>query len=366
MAKNYYDILETTKSATDEEIKRNYRKLARKYHPDINPNNKEAENKFKELSEAYAVLSDPEKRKEYDAVGHDAFTNSGHGYNFQNMNYEDIRNFNFGGTSFEDIFGDLFGNLTGRSKKRNINSKGDDITYSVKIPFADAIKGSTYELNINRQVKCPTCHGTGGNKTICPQCKGSGFAGENNGLFNMPCRKCNGTGEIYSSPCQSCHTTGIINATERIKVTIPKGVITGSKVRVAGKGNASLGKGKDGDLYIITEVANHPVYERSGNDLYVNLNIDIFEAMLGSKITAPTPYGEISLNIPAGTQNGQKFRIKGKGMPHLRSDEKGDLYIVVNVVIPEIKNESDKRKLKEVMDNTQRIDRSKILSLGKI
>lgn len=365
MAKSYYDILETTKSATDEEIKRNYKRLAKKYHPDVNPDNKEAENKFKELSEAYAVLSDPEKRKEYDSVGHDAFTNSGHGYNFQNMNYEDIRNFNFGGTSFEDIFGDIFGSMTGRKSKRNINSKGDDITYSVKIPFSDAVKGSTYEINVNRQVKCPTCKGTGGAKKICPKCHGSGFSGKN-AFLNIPCQYCNGSGEVFSEPCKTCNTQGITISNERIKVNIPKGVITGSKVRIAGKGHCSQGKGKDGDLYIITDITNHPIYERKVNDLYINIDIDIFEALLGTKITAPTPYGEISLNIPAGTQNGQKFRIKGKGMPLLRSEEKGDLYIVVNLVIPEIKNENDKQKLQEIMNNTSRIDRSKILSQGKI
>ena len=174
MAKNYYDILEVSKNATADEIKKSYRKLARKYHPDVNPGDKEAESKFKELSEAYAVLSDEEKRKEYDAVGHDAFTNSGHGYNFKNMNYDDMRNFNFGGTSFEDLFGDFFGGFTTRSSRSRAQKKatirGSDIVYSIKVPFADAVKGSTYDLNIKHDAECPTCHGTGGKKTSCSSC----------------------------------------------------------------------------------------------------------------------------------------------------------------------------------------------------
>ncbi len=368
MAKDYYEILETTKSATADEIKKNYRKLARKYHPDVNPGDKDAENKFKELSEAYAVLSDPEKRKEYDSVGHDAFTNSGHGYNFQNMNYEDMRNFNFGGTSFEDLFGDIFGNLGGGRRRRTASSsrKGEDITYSIRIPFADAVKGSSYEINVNRTVKCPSCGGTGGKKSVCTECGGSGVSKNSRGFFQTSCEACGGTGEKYTEACKTCGTSGFVSTSERIKVSIPAGVGSGSKIRLAGKGNASSGSGPDGDLYIITEVASHPVYERNGADLSVNVPIDIFEAALGAKITVPTPYGDVSLNIPPGTQNGQKFRLKGKGMPVLKKDAKGDLYVIAKVIIPKAVTEEERKKLQEIMDGTRRPDRSDLLAKGRI
>lgn len=367
MAKDYYDILGVTKSSTAEEIKKSYKKLAKKYHPDVNPNDKEAENKFKELSEAYAVLSDEEKRKEYDSIGHDAFTNSGHGYNFQNMNYEDMRNFNFGGTSFEDIFGDVFG---GGGRRRHSGSsstahKGEDITYSMRVPFADVINGSSYEINVNRAIKCKTCSGTGGKKATCRQCGGSGTSGSN-GFFQMQCNSCGGTGQQLVDPCKTCGGAGVVTSSERIKVKIPAGVNNGSKIRIAGKGNAGAGSGQDGDLYIITEIAPHQVYIRDGNDINVNVDIDIFEAVLGNKITVPTPYGQVTLSLPAGTQNGQKFRLKGKGMPILKKDTKGDLYIIISVVIPKNMNAETMNLLKEGMEKTSRPDRQALLNKGRI
>lgn len=367
MAKDYYEILGVNKSASADEIKKNYKKLAKKYHPDVNPNDKEAENKFKELSEAYAVLSDQEKRKEYDSVGHEAFTNSGHGYNFQNMNYEDMRNFNFGGASFEDLFGDIFGG--GRSRRRSGASgrpmKGEDITYSMRIPFADAVHGSSYEININRTIKCSVCGSTGGKKSTCRTCAGTGVSG-GNGFFQMQCETCGGTGQEIVDPCKNCRGSGVVSTTERIKVKIPAGVASGSKIRIAGKGNASPNNGPDGDLYIITEVANHSVYERNGNDLSVKIDVDIFEAMLGNKITVPTPYGQVALNLPAGTQNGQKFRLKGKGMPILKKEAKGDLYVVTNLITPKNLPADVTELIKEAMAKTPRPDRQPLLSKGKI
>lgn len=366
MAKDYYEILGVSKSATADEIKKSYKKLAKKYHPDVNPNNKEAENKFKELSEAYAVLSDEEKRKEYDSVGHEAFTNSGHGYNFKNMNYDDMRNFNFGGASFEDLFSDIFGGSSRRRRGgRSEAAKGEDITYSMRIPFADSIHGSSYEINVNRSIKCSECAGTGGKKSTCRTCGGSGVGGSN-GFFQTQCETCGGTGQQITDPCKKCRGVGHINVSERIKIKIPAGVSNGSKIRIAGKGNSGFGGGPEGDLYIITEVAPHPLYVRNDSDLSVTVDVDIFEALLGNKITVPTPYGQVTLNLPAGVQNGQKFRLKGKGVPMLKKDVKGDLYVIINVITPKNLTSEITASLKAAMEKTSRPDRSALLDKGKI
>lgn len=368
MAKNYYDILEVSKTATADEIKKSYRKLARKYHPDVNPGDKEAESKFKELSEAYAVLSDEEKRKEYDAIGHDAFTNSGHGYNFKNMNYDDMRNFNFGGTSFEDLFGDFFGGFSSRSsrsKSQKRASKGSDIVYSIKVPFVDAVKGSTYDLNIKRDAECPTCHGTGGKKTSCSACHGTGLKNDG-GFFASPCNVCGGTGEKIMDTCKDCRGTGFVSVSEKIKIKIPAGVDNDSKIRITGKGNSAGSKVPAGDLYIKTNIIDNPVYERQGNDLYINMDIDIFEASLGTKLTVPTPYGAININIPVGVKSGQKLRIKRKGMPVLKKESYGDLYIVINIKSPNNLSEEAKNLLLSAQKLTPPIDRSDIIAKGTL
>ncbi len=368
MAKTYYDILEVQKSSTADEIKKSYRKLARKYHPDVNPDNAEAEAKFKEISEAYAVLSDDEKRKEYDTLGHDAFTNSGQGYNFSNMNFDDMRNFNFGGGgSFEDIFGDIFGGRTSRARttRRPTNTKGDDITYAIKVPFADSVKGNSIEVSVNHSVKCETCGGSGGKKATCTQCGGTGSNAQG-GFFQMPCNNCGGTGEQYSEKCKTCNTSGYTLTTERIKVNIPAGIHNGAKIRIAGKGNAGKGNGPSGDLYIITEIIASPVYSREKDDLFVTIPVDIFEATLGSKINVPTPYGAVTLSIPAGTKGGQKFRLKGKGMPIIRKETKGDLYIIIELVTPKEINEEVTQMLKNAMEKTSRPDRQSIIEKATV
>ena len=307
MAKNYYDVLGVEKKASDEEIKKAYRSLARKYHPDVNQGDKGAEAKFKEVSEAYAVLSDSEKRSQYDSLGHDLFTNSGKGYNFNNMNYEDMRNFNFGGMSMEDLLGDL-GDLFGSRTRRSTRPmKGSDVQYALSIPFSDVFHGNEYDLNLST-----------------------------------------GSGQ------------------ERIKVKIPAGVNNNSKIRIAGKGNPGLNNGPRGDLYILPKIPKHSVYERDGSDLYVKIDIDMFEAALGAKIQAPTPYGAVNLSIPPATQEGQKFRLKGKGAPALKGSGVGDLYVIVQIKISEIKSEGDRKALSEIMSRYSRPDRDSILQKGVI
>ncbi|MCX8083691.1 MAG: molecular chaperone DnaJ [Calditerrivibrio sp.] len=366
MSKSYYDILGVSKTASAEEIKRAYRKLARKYHPDVNPGNKEAEAKFKEISEAYAVLSDPEKRKQYDTLGHDAFTSSGQGYNFHDMNFEDLRHFRAGSFSFEDIFEEFFGGGTRRKSKQNL--KGEDISYSINLPFETVIKGGEYEISVTRQVNCPKCLGKGGEKIVCTACKGKGYVGNQSGFFftQTPCPSCRGSGEIFRNVCSSCGGTGKIHNTERIKVKIPAGVDDGTKIRVPQKGHEGDFGGLPGDLYIITKISPHLIYERKGNDIYLTVDIDIFEAAMGTKITVPTPYGAVNISIPAGTETGDKFRLRGKGVPNINGTGNGDFYVEVKVRVPKIENETDKRLLEELKKKYGKNLRDRLLEQGRI
>ncbi len=369
-SKDFYQTLEVTKSATAEEIKKNYKKLAKKYHPDIHPDDKEAEIKFKELSEAYAVLSDTEKRKDYNSIGHEAFTSSGQGNNFRNMNSENMGSYRFGGnTSFEDIFGDSFGGggrRRTRKKRPPANQKGEDKLYAVTVDLDDAITGSIIELSITRREKCKQCSGATGTKGKCPDCNGTGEDQTQQSYYQEPCYNCDGTGEAIVEPCKVCGATGLTPIFEKIKVTVPKGIRDGGKIRISGKGDDGRGTGKSGDLYIEINITEHPVYTRDGDNLYLNLDVDIFEALLGAKITVPTPYGEVALNIPKGSDNDQKFRLKSRGMPKMKSVEFGDLYVVIHVKTPKIEDQAILDDIQKVMDRTKRLDRSSILDEGTI
>ncbi|MDY6820559.1 MAG: molecular chaperone DnaJ [Deferribacterota bacterium] len=371
MAEDYYKILGVSRDATADEIKKSYRKLARKYHPDVNPGNKEAENMFKKISEAYAVLSDPEKRKQYDSLGHEAFTSSGKGYDFSRYNFEDLRNFNFGGFSFEDIFEDIFGFSGRRASDRNRRSSvvnGEDLYYTLSIPFRDVIYGGEYEIGITRKITCKKCMGKGGDISKCGVCGGTGFVKKASGFFSLSsaCPQCKGSGEIIYKKCPQCNGMGQISKYEKIKFKIPKGVDNNSKIRIPGKGNDGINGGRSGDLYIVTNVMDHSIYKRVGDNLYVTIDVNMFEAALGSKITVPTPYGPISLNIPAGTQPGQKFRIRGKGVPHLKGGGTGDLYVIMNVIIPQVAYNEDRKYLSQMMQRYNVVNRDEILEKGRL
>jgi molecular chaperone DnaJ len=361
--RDYYDVLGLKKGASESEVKKAFRKLARKYHPDVNPGDKTAEQKFKELNEAYEVLSDPKKRQQYDQFGHAAF---GGGFDasqgpggaggfggFSGFRpgggTEYFRAGNFEG--FEDMLGGIFGG--GRSRQRG-PAKGEDITYTVEIDLEDAIFGRTMQIDLQREASCSTCGGSGAQPGTSPQtcqtCKGKGTIVQGRGFMQMaqPCPTCGGRGTINPNPCRTCGGRGIVPKTDRINVKIPPGVDNGSKIRVAGKGGAGEQGGPAGDVYIITRVKPHFYFERKGDNLYSEVKASLKEAALGEKIEIPTVDGMVSLTLPEGVQSGQQMKLKGKGVPHLGGGGVGDHYVTVKVVTPAGLQERGKELVREL------------------
>ncbi len=348
MAKDYYKILGISKGASDSDIKKAYKKLARKYHPDLNPNDKAAEEKFKDISEAYAVLGDKEKRKMYDQMGPDAFGKYGQG----GYSYQGPFSGKGGSSIFEDIgfdfnLNDLFSNIYNKGGKQKAYSKreeplkGQDIQYTVEISFLDALKGLSTTISYERLVKCSACNGTGHDKRSkpvkCPDCNGTGKITIGPGFLNIPqkCSRCGGTGQIHTASCSACRGRQFIPSKEKISVKIPPGVDNGSKIRVEGKGNAGRNGGPDGDLYIITRVPAHPYFERKGNNIYTEVPITIKEAVLGAKIEIPTVDGVTMLRIPPNTNSGQVLRLRNKGVPDQKGVQRGDHFVKLKIVVPE-------------------------------
>lgn len=320
--KDYYKILGVDRNASDEEIKKAYRRLARKYHPDLNPGNKEAEEKFKEINEAYSVLGDPEKRKQYDRGETFNFA----GFDFSRPDFADLFDFGFG-----DIFSDFFGG------HKVSPAKGSDILIKTEISLEEAYKGVTKPLTVTRNINCSRCGGRGAESTeICPRCKGSGTLSASRGFFTFKqtCPACRGLGEKVSRICLECRGTGKVSFTETINVKIPAGVEDGQRVKVRGMGEAGEHGGPAGDLYIEVKIKPHPVFNREGKDLYVEVPVTVPEAALGAKIEVPALDGVALMNLPAGTQSGQKFKLKGKGMPGPHGTY-GDLYVIIKVVLPD-------------------------------
>lgn len=356
--RDYYEVLGVSKNATDSEIKSAFRKLAKKYHPDVSKE-KDAAEKFKECQEAYAVLSDPQKRAQYDQFGHAAFSGGAGGAGF-----EGFSNFDFGDMS--DIFDDLFGGLGGfggfrqSGSRRSANGprKGNDVLYRMTIDFEDAVNGCKKDIDLDVTVNCPECDGKGGfNSTTCSECRGSGtITQEQRTMFGAfltktTCPHCKGTGTTFEKKCTKCRGKGTIKENKTITINIPAGIDTENRLRVAGKGEAGINGGSNGDLYVEFTVREHEFYKRVDDDIYVDLPITITDAVLGCKKEVPTPYGNIKLTIPGGTQSGDKLRIRGKGMTNVSSKRKGDMYVVVNVVIPE-KITRDQKKLFEELSKT--------------
>jgi len=330
--RDYYEVLGVSKTASDDEIKRAFRKLAKEYHPDINKAPDAAE-KFKEVQEAYAVLSDASKRKQYDQFGHSAFDNMGGG----------AGGFDFGGFDFGDIFSDMFGGSFnfGSSSSRSRGRKGKDIVMKVDLTFEEAAFGTKEDITVDSLEECEECNGKGGfGEKSCSTCHGSGtITQEQRTLFGTymtrtTCNVCGGTGKSYDKVCSNCKGEGRKKKRKTISVKVPAGIDNGMQLKVSGKGEAGINGGPSGDVYLQFSVSDHPLFQRDEDDIYLEVPITITEAILGCKKDIPTLYGTVTLSVPSGTQNGDKHRLRGKGIDNSTNYRKGDMYAVIKVVIP--------------------------------
>lgn len=340
---DYYETLGISKNATQDEIKKAFRKLARKHHPDLNPGDKAAEQKFKEINEAYAVLGDPKKKEDYDRFGKSPFEAGGAWYD------------KTGAPGFEDIFefgmGDIFGNIFGKERAEPFQTRGSDIIIRLEVSLEEAFTGVTKTITINRESACQSCKGSGAmSHETCAKCKGSGKVQTSKGFFRMAqtCSDCGGTGKKITKSCRSCNGRGKSYSADTVNVKIPAGVDTGSKVKVKGKGNAGDMGGPSGDLYIEITVRPHPIFKRDGNDLYLDLPVTFGEAVLGAKIEVPTIDGAAVMTINPGTQGGQKFKLTGKGFPSPKTGERGSQYLNIKIVVPKDMNSRAKEAVREI------------------
>jgi len=356
MAKrDYYEVLGTAKSASPEEIKRAYRRMAMKYHPDKNPGDKEAEGKFKECAEAYEVLSDAEKRKRYDQFGHEGLRGVGM-HDYSHMNVQDI------GDIFGDMFGDIFGDIFGQRRRRGTNaqapSRGYDLETAVELTLEEIARGAEKTIEFTRQDTCAACNGTGSEKgkapTPCPTCHGAGQVQRAGlgGFFQMvsTCPQCRGEGRIITNPCKKCRGAGQVPKKRTVNIKIPPGVHEGQGIRVAGEGEPGRHAGPRGDLYCYVRVKAHTFLMRDGNDLVCTVPISFTQAALGAMIDVPALEGKRQLKVPPATQHGSVFRIRGEGLPDLRSGTKGDELVRVAIEIPRRLTPSQEKLLRAFAD----------------
>jgi molecular chaperone DnaJ len=343
-----YKVLEVSKEASQEEIRRSYRRLARKYHPDANPGDRETEERFKEIQQAYEVLSKPEKRREYDEGPRTFFGSQGAGQP--------------GGADFGDIsdllggfgnLGDIFGRTAGTTRMAKV--RGENITVNVRLNFKDALNGVTTRVGVPVEETCGECRGTGaapGTAPLtCPECGGRGVQSRDQGFFALstPCSRCGGEGRIIEKPCSVCGGNGRVRRNRQVKVRIPAGAKDGMKVRIPGRGSAGRGGGPAGDLYVVTRVEEHPVFKRRGDDFVVEVPVSFVEAVLGAQIEVPRPGGgTVKVRLPAGTQDGKQFKVRGAGAPRTKKNgaEKGNLIVRVGVVVPK----KLKRREREILE----------------
>ena len=371
--KDYYNILGVKKDAKADEIKKAYRRLARKHHPDVNPGDKASEDKFKEVQEAYDVLSDDKKRKVFDRFGYyadnldpDSPFGAGAaaggggpapGFDFSGFSWDTSSSGGGSSSSFRDIFSDLFGGGGGGPRAqpeppRAMPKKGRDIEMPLALSFEEAFKGLTTNITVNRSEQCSRCQGagdTGGPVVQCPTCKGTGQVMRTGGRlqFSQACPDCEGTGR-RREPCSLCNGKGVTPKTEQVKIKIPAGVDTGSRVRIPKKGHGGRLGAEPGDLYILTNVGKHPFLTRKGDNVYITVPITVSEAALGTKIEVPTVEGKAQLKIPAGTESGQKFRLRERGFPSLRNPKlRGDQFVEVKMALPRVISEETKEVLRQ-------------------
>src|SRR5256885_1074561 len=360
---DYYELLGVSRKASAKDIRTAFRKLARKYHPDLNPGDKASEEKFKQLQEAYDVLSDTKKRQMYDQYGFygDSAPPSGYSggrdgaggdvnFNFQGCDFGGGSGGGVGGGSFRDLFSSFFGGRGGASV-RDEAEEGADLEYRLEIDFWDAVRGAVKKIQITRLDSCQTCHGTGavGTPQVCPTCNGSGTIQQAAGKmrFNVPCNRCGGTGKLRTA-CKTCGGEGRVRHNETIDVRIPAGVANGGRVRVPGKGNAGTMSAPAGDLYLAVVLKPHEFFERRGNDLYTRIPVTVSEATLGAKIEVPTIDGRSLVRIPPGTDSGKTLRLKEKGVPSARNGDRGDQYVEIQVVVPPPTDERVRNLMKEL------------------
>ncbi len=358
---DYYEVLGVSRTASADELKKAYRKLAMQHHPDRNPDNKEAAEKFKEICEAYEVLSDTDKRHRYDQYGHDGMKSA-----FGPGGFDFGRDFTHSG-DFQDIFenlfgggfGDLFGGGGGRRRARNPNAaqRGDDLRFDLEIDFEEALFGSEREVDLSVNDACEACHGSGAaagaSREPCRQCGGHGFVVVGGGFIQMrqTCPVCNGEGSIIRNPCKKCGGSGRVKTPRHIALRIPKGVETGSRLRLTGKGESGLRGGPAGDLYVVLHVREHDIFERHDDDLVCTVHVSPAVAALGGDIDIPTPDGFARIKLPAGTPNGKVFRLRDKGMPNLNGGT-GDLHVRVDLEVPQHLSSKQKRLLEDFAAQT--------------
>ena len=345
--RDYYEVLGVSRDADDSVLKTAYRKLAMKFHPDRNPDNKEAEEKFKEAAEAYSVLSDGQKRAAYDRYGHQGVGSAAQGF--------DPNQFH----DFGDILGDFFGlgDMGGRGRSKNRPQKGEDLRYDLEVSLEDCIRGMSADIQVPRLESCVTCKGTGAEAsdglTSCPMCRGRGEVVFQQGFLSIrrTCSQCGGRGQIIRRPCKRCSGEGYTRTERKLRVNIPAGVDTGTRMRLTGEGQAGINGGPSGDLFVVIRVKEHPIFDRKDTDLHCRVPVNIAQAALGTEVDVLTFDGLEQVKIPEGTQNGDDVRLRGKGIPMLNGSGRGDLFVHIEVRIPR-KLTRDQRKLLEQLSET--------------
>jgi molecular chaperone DnaJ len=352
--KDLYETLGVPKGASQDEIKKAYRKLARRYHPDANPGDASAEERFKEVQAAYDVLSDAEKRKQYDRFGANGRPGAGGGFRF------DTEGFDFADLGdLGDLFGGLFGGGRGRAQQRQRGQRGSDLEVEVRLSFEDSLHGVETTIPVELETACRECGGSGAKPgtapVLCPECKGRGVVSESQGLFalSQPCPRCRGNGTVIEDPCPRCRGTGRERRTKRYTVKIPAGVKDGSRIKLRGKGEAGYGGAEAGDLYVVTRVAPSKVYSRRGDDLVVDVPVSYPEAALGAQVQVPTPEGRVTVKVKPGTTDGTLLRVKGKGAPKLKGSGKGDLLVRVKLTVPKKLSKAER----EAIESLQKVSR---------